>query len=144
MKIKSQDEPKRCGTGGREWVGAAVRWARIVARRCWRVSRVPGGVVAVEEAQVQGLRSRILHVAVLAGAAVHLARGDEAAVAWHLHKPQSSLEKEGEVGAGGELGRDGGRVDRYNKQLSLLGNVLPSLVPYHRRMVCRCLICYIR
>lgn len=83
--IRSQDEATRCGSGGGEWVGAAVRRARIVARRCWCVSRVSGGVVAVEEAQVQGLRSHFLHVAVLAGAAVHLARGDETAVARHLH-----------------------------------------------------------
>lgn len=40
--------------------------------------------MAVEEAQVQGLRSRVLHVAVLARAVVHLARGDETTVARHL------------------------------------------------------------
>ncbi len=48
------------------------------------MSRVPGGVVAVEEAKVQGLRPRVLHVPVLAGATVHLARGDETAVSRHL------------------------------------------------------------
>lgn len=83
-QIKSQDEPKRCGARGREWVGAAVRGARIVTRRCWGMSCVSGGVVAVEEAQIQGLRSRVLHVAVLAGTAVHLGGGDETAVARHL------------------------------------------------------------
>lgn len=85
VQDESQDEPERCGAGGRQWVGAAVRRPWVVTRRRWRVSCVSGSVVAVEEAQIQVLRSRVLHVTVLAGAAIHLARGDEPAVARHLH-----------------------------------------------------------
>lgn len=45
---------------------------------------VAGGVVAVKEAQVHGLRPRFFHVAVIVGSDIHLARGDEAAVSRHL------------------------------------------------------------
>lgn len=45
---------------------------------------VTGVVVTVEEAEVQTWPSRVLHVAMLASAEVHFARGYETTVSRHL------------------------------------------------------------